>query len=681
MPLFKNRTQLLAACLSLILTVGILAIGWRAWKISERFFPEPTPLPRPTATKTAAPFFPLTTIISGLSLVPAPSVIPPTLDMAEAPAHRLPELARFGNGWPGAAAFSPDGKRMALATSTGVQMYDISLRKIAAVYESSSPVYAVSFSPEGRWLAAGQQDGNIKVLDPATLLPVDSLLSRNSPVRSLAFTHPESADAVQWLAAGYQNGTIAVWDLASRAVILQVGDPLLGYWGYGIRSLAFSKGDQWLVAGGDQGYVSSWRLSDGQPRSIFQTQHGLLFGLAFSPDGQTLASACSDGTVQLWDFDSDTPGRLLTGHMYGAWSVAFSPNGATLAVGDGDGHVHLWDALRGVEQKSAPATSGSVDTVLFAPDGGSLVVVSSGQKASLLHAEDLSLVDDFSANLGALRSISIASDQSLAVLTGETGNAYLWDLRAGRAFVLGPAHMASNAGMTAALSPDNHWLAVADGWLNLLRIYSNADPALNRDVPVGKVRALAFEPSGGFLAAAGRELVILNLDDDQIQRFDLTGNATSLAFLGPAAGRLRLAVGLDTGAVELWDLSSGAVAELIPAGGQPIWSLAGHGNWLAVADNGGAVRIWDVTTGRLQIMLSGNSSPAISLAFSPDGTRLGAGGLDGAITIWTVPDGKVRAVFRGHAGWVNGLAFSADGKMLLSAGADGTARIWGMITH
>jgi WD40 repeat protein len=481
------------------------------------------------------------------------------------------------------------------------------------------------------------------------------------------------------LSAGYQNGTIAIWDLAQQSVRLQVGDPLLGYWGYGIRSLAYSPHNDWLSAGGDQGYISTWHLPDGRLQPHIQTQHGLLFGIAFSRFGSLLASACSDGTVQLWDFATDKPLHKLGDHPYGAWSVAIAPDGNTIAVGAGDGSVHVWDAHTGTSLGSSAVADGSIDQVVFSPDGEYIAAISAGKKAVLLRADTLLPAHEFLTHINAIRSAHFSADGSTALLTSETGAVYLWDLRLGRAIVAGESHLATNAGMTAEFSPDESQFAVADGALNRVRISRTADGAFIRDITVGRVRAIAYDSSGQWMAAAGRELVLFDRDTESEQRFPLMGNATSVAFLAAADGAVQLAMGLDSGEVDLWDISSGQIKELMAAGGEPVLALAGSSQWLAVADNGGTVTVWDVTANHIRHQLHIVGAPALSLAFYPDAALLAAGSLHGTITIWNMADGSERATISGHTGWVNGIAFSRDGAMLLSASADGTARIWGII--
>ncbi len=98
-------------------------------------------------------------------------------------------------------------------------------------------------------------------------------------------------------------------------------------------------------------------------------------------------------------------------------------------------------------------------------------------------------------------------------------------------------------------------------------------------------------------------------------------------------------------------------------------------------DRGGnAVKIWEVSTGRLRLILQGSVSNH-SIAFSPDGRFLAAGGAD-FIKIWEVATGKevrllpLSQLHRPQVAF--SIAFSTDGRWLASAesGFYNDVRIW-----
>ena len=76
----------------------------------------------------------------------------------------LPEgaIARLGKGSINEIQYSPDGTRLAVATSIGVWLYDTATYQEEALLSgNTTPVSSVAFSPDGSVLASGSNDGTV----------------------------------------------------------------------------------------------------------------------------------------------------------------------------------------------------------------------------------------------------------------------------------------------------------------------------------------------------------------------------------------------------------------------------------------------------------------------------------------------------------------------------------------
>ncbi|KAJ1483670.1 WD40-repeat-containing domain protein [Baffinella frigidus] len=80
----------------------------------------------------------------------------------------------------------------------------------------------------------------------------------------------------------------------------------------------------------------------------------------------------------------------------------------------------------------------------------------------------------------------------------------------------------------------------------------------------------------------------------------------------------------------------------------------------------------------------------ISVAFSPDGQAIAAGGCDNTASVWETASGERKHVLRGHDGRegsrhphtlrplhaVSSVSFSIDGSAIVTGSWDGTCKVW-----
>ncbi|MBQ2385681.1 MAG: hypothetical protein II300_00175 [Bacteroidales bacterium] len=74
--------------------------------------------------------------------------------------------------------------------------------------------------------------------------------------------------------------------------------------------------------------------------------------------------------------------------------------------------------------------------------------------------------------------------------------------------------------------------------------------------------------------------------------------------------------------------------------------------------------------------LEGDSASVLSVAFSPDGTKIISGSGDKTIKIWDANTGQCLKTFKGHSGVVTSVAYSPDGTRIISGSEGGSIKIW-----
>lgn len=94
------------------------------------------------------------------------------------------------------------------------------------------------------------------------------------------------------------------------------------------------------------------------------------------------------------------------------------------------------------------------------------------------------------------------------------------------------------------------------------------------------------------------------------------------------------------------------------------------GSKLAAGGRDGMVKLWDPRTGRNVATWKGHTGMLRCVVFNPKGTMIASAGEDKLIRVWDVKSGHTTATLKGHEESVESLAFSRDGKTLASVASD-----------
>ena len=112
-----------------------------------------------------------------------------------------------------AVAYSPDGTRLAVASSVGIWLYDADTgAEVALLSRHTGDVFSVSFSPDGSTLAGGCQDGTIGLWDVAIGQEKARLKGHTGYVPSVSFS-PDGNTLASL--GGPSDHTIRLWDVVS----------------------------------------------------------------------------------------------------------------------------------------------------------------------------------------------------------------------------------------------------------------------------------------------------------------------------------------------------------------------------------------------------------------------------------------------------------------------------------
>ncbi|MGC0366589.1 WD40 repeat protein [Rhodococcus sp. 27YEA15] len=614
-------------------------------------------------------------------------------------------------GPPGAmkARINPTGTVVAAASSDRkVRLYPVvdgvasasPLSEFVGVTDGS-PLYAVSFSPNGRLLATGGVGGGAlwNVSDPKNpvrgILPVDA----DHVVQDLEFS-PDGSKLI----AGTSTPDVLRWNVTGSAEAVAL--PSYPHPATGVATATFSPDGRLLVAGGRQSTLRVWDVAkweDPSAAPLFAadpdgtSNHYL--GVAFSPDGRELAAGTTGREVARWDMTDPVRPRplpALPGFASYVNELNYSKDGTRLAAGSSDNSVRIWDPRTGelievlpdvgaittvdysedgrilvtgglsgvtrVWSMPGPVWAGARDTIFTSPFSadGSRLLAGVGARGGAMQAwntEDLErpilmpdmapLADDRLTGASAL-----SADGTLAVAGTANGGAYLWNLSDPSAPKLYSPPQSYVEGIVAVVTLDRlgTLLAVSSQDDNYFALVDVADPTAPKQlssIDAGSYpQMMAFRPNSPILAIA-------NAKND----------------------------------VDLWDVSDRAAPRVISTvGGFESYAQAvtfsPDGTLMAAGSADHKVVVWNVNDPSSPVLaarLDGPEGAIYSVSFNKAGDRLSAGVSDGSVWLWDVADPTAPQRFAQLTATqlrINDAQFAGPADMIAGSGPDKKIRLW-----
>jgi WD40 repeat protein len=207
-------------------------------------------------------------------------------------------------------AVSPDGRW--LANSQGV--YDTGDGRMACSFPNKvkddnpdddwlamgSQIYGIAFSKDGRLLAASTvHEGHLGLVDTQSWEAIAHAQSPDSPFISLSFS-PDG----EYLAAGDDNGKVELWNVNPLKLIA-----VMGRHAARVKAVAFSPDGDQVVSSSDDKTIALWNVGSRRLATRIGTHAAPVRSVAFSPDGKHIVSGEHDKSVRV-----HTRHRILWGY-------------------------------------------------------------------------------------------------------------------------------------------------------------------------------------------------------------------------------------------------------------------------------------------------------------------------------------------------------------------------------
>ena len=194
--------------------------------------------------------------------------------------------------------------------------------------------------------------------------------------------------------------------------------------------------------------------------------------------------------------------------------------------------------------------------------------------------------------------------------------------------------------------------------------------------------AIALRPDGAELAVGGlHEVTIWNPENGTLVR-RLPGFAERIYAIAYTKDGNQLAIAAGTpgqvGEVKIVSAADGALVRHFGsmADCELSVALSPDESRLAACGADNVVRVYSVASGKEELTLKDHSDWVMSVAWSPDGNRLATASRDKTCKVFDAKSGELVTTFPEHAECVTAIAYLSDGKNAVSCGADNRLRYW-----
>jgi WD40 repeat protein len=263
--------------------------------------------------------------------------------------------------------FTGDGKTIVTSNALGlIQFWDTTSTMKHSSTDHDRRVSYVTLSSEGK-PATASLDKTVKLWDIQSKSHERTLRGHNHQVKALAFS-PDG----KTLASGGFDGEIRIWDTATGTCKHTLGifenNEKVNYFS-AVMALQFSTTGSLLIGGKGNGMVKIWDTITWECKHKFEASRGLC-SISTSQDERILFAGSFHGEDAVWDMITGSRKQIRDAERQ-TTHVAVSPDGNLLAAGRRD-HVQIWNATDGDFQPVAKIQNDAIRRISFSEDNSYL---------------------------------------------------------------------------------------------------------------------------------------------------------------------------------------------------------------------------------------------------------------------------------------------------------------------
>ncbi|XP_039524300.1 apoptotic protease-activating factor 1 isoform X1 [Pimephales promelas] len=497
-----------------------------------------------------------------------------------------------------------------------------------------------------------------------------------------------------------------------------------------ILCCAFSPDDRQIATCSSDRKVKLWNVERGILIKVFGEEHEEQINhCQFTNTGRrVLLATCSNDkftNTKLWNPNKQTSQNTMFGHMEPVNHCCFSPNDAYLATSSSDGTLKLFEVSSANEWKSIdvnsffPESDDEVKAIVkcstWSADG-SRIICAARNAVFVFDVETSDLLLEMkTSRLSTIQYCHACPNSSLLAVALSHYTVELWNFETSKKEAECNGHLSWVH--CVQFSPDGSLLLSSsdDQTIRLWetdRVHTTSAVALKRDTDVlfsqsdvtivaadSRNRLQVQTASTGAILFESEELpsrirctcisrnaafVSMGTEDGSVQ----TGRVKVRQFLKNVGWRTLqllnlqrdfvLALGLETGTVQVFEVPSGKTVK-----------LSGHtrtvhhcqftddSETLITSSEDATVRVWKWRTGEC-LLLEGHKEPVrkFHLLNSSSSPHLFSWSFDGTVKVWDLNRGQMQQDLECHKGAVLSCDVSSDGWLFATTSADRTAKVW-----
>lgn len=452
-------------------------------------------------------------------------------------------------------------------------------------------IKALAWSPDGKRIAVATNQ-MIYILNTEHLLLPDMEASGEDSAEICFFPSKEKATVITSLSwfenilAVAEEQLIFLWDMKrilnkpinEKTIVVNEKDDCLGILSGHTDKVTRLAGfrfpqEKVIVSCSDDCTLRIWRAGSPAWNTAWNCSH-ILGGeptparcTAWSPDGALLATGYDDNLIRIWDVSNSRCVKTLYGHRNRIKCLAWSRNGKRIASGSNDGTVYIWNVEEGIDKIHCEIPMkqhrGAVNCIAWKDEN--CIISGSDDHVILIWDTKNHIFTTLTGHKDSVYCIALSADGNRLVSGSDDRNLLIWNL--------------TNWKKERHLNPVSSWPA--------------------HDKPL---RCVAWKPNSNMVISGANDHLLKRWNVKKRTTWNqnpvLSGHTDFVYCCAISPDGKMIASGSTDKTIRIWDAEQGKPLCVLDDHTGFVWNVAWssceYKRYLSSASSDGTVRIWEI---------------------------------------------------------------------------------------